>query len=121
VTIAHVLRDDLRRANDLVARYGGEEFVLLLPETDMAGAMIVAERLRQAVDAAQMENKASPFDQKVTVSIGVSTIQPWPTINVTALINSADQALYEAKQTGRNRICAQECRLSLPKTEIPAM
>jgi diguanylate cyclase (GGDEF)-like protein len=121
VKIAHVLHDDLRRANDMVARYGGEEFVLLLPETDMAGAMIVAERLRQAVDAAQMENKASPFDQKVTVSIGVSAIQPWPTINETALINSADQALYEAKQTGRHRICAQECQLSLPKTEIPAM
>jgi diguanylate cyclase (GGDEF)-like protein/PAS domain S-box-containing protein len=91
----------LLRADDLIARYGGEEFVALLPETDEQGALAVAERLRDA--AAQMQISAAPASRPVTVSIGVASMRPGETAIETVLAR-ADEALYEAKAAGRDRI-----------------
>jgi len=95
------------RSNDLLARFGGDEFVLLLPETDGVGAMTVAERIQHAVDALAMRNDASPFDKRISVSIGLGVCTPRLGMNPADLVDVADKALYEAKRRGRNRICAQ--------------
>ena len=89
-----------RRASDLVGRFGGEEFVMLLPETDQAQAMIVAERLREAVAAHVLHVHKVQF--KLTISIGVvgATLSM---SGIDALLRAADQALYQAKAEGRNR------------------
>jgi diguanylate cyclase (GGDEF)-like protein len=95
------------RETDLVARYGGEEMALVLPETDARGAMVIAERIRATVAAAQHPTEQGAL--KVTLSVGVAT---WPGAGEDAagLIESADRALYRAKQGGRNRVEASRGR-----------
>ena len=95
------------RETDLVARYGGEEMALVLPETDARGALIIAERIRAAVAAAQHPTEQGAL--QVTLSIGVAT---WPGAgeDPEALLASADKALYRAKQSGRNRVEASRPR-----------
>jgi diguanylate cyclase (GGDEF)-like protein/PAS domain S-box-containing protein len=85
------------RTTDTVARYGGEEFVVVLPETDYEGAMILAERCRLAVAGAAWEHRP------VTVSVGVSTLTA-ETQDASVLVREADEALYRSKQSGRNRV-----------------
>ena len=92
------------RSFDVLARYGGEEFAVVLPETDEEGALQVAERVREAVSGAVLMPKAGPR-RKVTVSIGSATA-PEEGANPAELIASADDALYRAKDTGRNRVVA---------------
>ena len=89
------------RETDIVARYGGEEMALVLPETDARGALVIAERIRKVVAAAQHPTEQGAL--KVTMSIGVAT---WPGggDSPEALLESADKALYRAKQAGRNRV-----------------
>jgi diguanylate cyclase (GGDEF)-like protein len=89
------------RETDVVARYGGEEMALILPETDMKGALAIAERIRKAVEVAAHAIEGGTL--KVTLSIGVST---WPQGGTTEaeLLESCDKALYRAKQSGRNRV-----------------
>jgi len=90
------------RAYDSAARYGGEEFVLVIPGTTLAGGVMVAERLRQAV----LEHTFPPplEDLTVTISAGVATY-PSPNVDsVDSLFRQADEALYRAKQNGRNRV-----------------
>jgi diguanylate cyclase (GGDEF)-like protein len=91
-----------RRPGDLAARWGGEEFVLLMPNTDGAGALSVAERLRQAVQALGLEHRGSPLG-RVCVSVGVHTLQPAAAADMARLLDGADRALYLAKRSGRNR------------------
>jgi diguanylate cyclase (GGDEF)-like protein len=108
VAIARILQEHARRPDDVVARLGGEEFVMLLPDTRVAGAETVAARLLDAIRGLGVENKASPFDQKVTISIGVGTVtEPAYGVDPTVLVDCADQALYDAKHTGRNRTCTR--------------
>lgn len=96
--IAHILRTGLRRV-DLSARYGGEEFVVILPETPLPGAQVVAERVRAAV-AAMVAAK-----RQVTVSVGVSTTDGGDrTLSPSLLLRLADEAMYEAKTGGRNMV-----------------
>lgn len=95
-----------QRADDLAARYGGEEFVLLLPDTDREGAASVAERLRHEVESLEMPHRASKIGNRVTVSIGVSTMIPTARLEPGVLVDSADKALYRAKLEGRNRVVA---------------
>ncbi|GAB0055974.1 hypothetical protein SIID45300_00273 [Candidatus Magnetaquicoccaceae bacterium FCR-1] len=92
------------RLNDVAARYGGEEFALILPETPMAAAVGVAERLRQAAEAMpirSLEQEPLPF---ITLSLGIATSAPGDTPEM--LIQTADTRLYQAKREGRNRVCA---------------
>lgn len=98
--VAECCRQHLRVV-DLLARYGGEEFIALMPDTDLATAQLVAERLRQAVEA--MTTRIDSLVIPVTISLGVAEL----TLNTPDLIelfDRADQAQYRAKQTGRNRV-----------------
>jgi diguanylate cyclase (GGDEF)-like protein len=89
-----------RRASDIVGRHGGEEFVMLLPETDLAQAMIVAERLRERVAAQILHVHKVQF--RLTISIGIAQATVSMSA-VDALLRAADEALYQAKGEGRNR------------------
>ena len=93
------------RASDITARYGGEEFVIILPETPKPGACIRAERIREELERTEFEGREKQPNGKVTVSIGVASY-PADAITKAALIESADQALLEAKRSGRNRVVA---------------
>jgi diguanylate cyclase (GGDEF)-like protein len=93
---------------DFVARWGGEEFVILLPNTDSEGAMHVAELVRSAVENTEIPSLDGGQAKKVTISIGVSTQIPTPEGVIADLITQADEALYRAKETGRNRVCRHE-------------
>jgi diguanylate cyclase (GGDEF)-like protein len=88
------------RPHDILARYGGEEFVLTLPHTDGEGAQVVAERIRKAVEQLAIETPSGPV--RFTVSIGVSIYQKHMPFE--RILARADEALYRAKQSGRNRI-----------------
>ena len=108
VKIARMMKEHARRPDDIVARVGGEEFVLLLPDTDSAGAEAVAARLQQGVRDLGVINQASPFDKKLTISIGIgSVMQPLAGVDPAALVDCADEALYAAKHQGRNCTCAR--------------
>lgn len=98
------------RAGDLVARYGGEEFAMVLPQTNRAGAVQVAERVRAAVEAAALPHPASPVCDWLTVSIGVACITPpaHASSDARALIQQADRHLYLAKKLGRNRVSYED-------------
>ncbi|HEX2122202.1 MAG TPA: diguanylate cyclase [Thermoanaerobaculia bacterium] len=102
--VAQALRDGVHRAADLVARYGGEEFGVLLPETDAASARQVAESLRARIEALDMTHPAADGG-RVTISIGVATaIPPREGGEPEELVRRADEALYDAKRAGRNRV-----------------
>jgi diguanylate cyclase (GGDEF)-like protein len=111
IALARVMSTHARRPDDVVARMGGEEFVLLLPDTDAVGATAVAARLMDAIRLMAIANHASPFGGALTVSIGIGSALPQPGTESLALIDCADQALYRAKGTGRNKICALELQL----------
>jgi adenylate cyclase len=91
------------RSNDLVARYGGEEFVIVLPNTNNETALQIAERINFQVSALHIVHAKSLVSDRVTLSCGVATIIPNFTSSLPKLIATADEALYEAKQKGRNR------------------
>ncbi len=102
--ISHAIDDLVHRPGDLAARYGGEEMVVLLPNTDTAGARILAERFCAAVRALEIIHAGNPTSF-VTISAGVHAITPRPDQEAFAtLVQPADQALYQAKESGRNRV-----------------
>jgi diguanylate cyclase (GGDEF)-like protein len=98
------LTDVLKRPDDFLARYGGEEFAVILPQTDLAGAAVVAERLRGSIAALDIGHPASPLANHVTISLGVASILPTREAARFTLISMADEALYGAKRSGRNRV-----------------
>lgn len=100
--IAHVLRSSLRQ-HDEVSRWGGEEFLVLLPETDARVALEVAEKLREAIAA--IDFRQGDAKLPLTMSFGVQTVSNPDRVD--ALIHAADQKLYQAKQSGKNRIVAE--------------
>jgi diguanylate cyclase (GGDEF)-like protein len=102
--VAAAIRGMLMRPGDLVARYGGEELVVLLPGTDLAGATVVASVIADAVRALRLDHPATPAEI-VTISCGVAVFDPITDADQPlSLVQRADQALYQAKLTGRNRV-----------------
>jgi diguanylate cyclase (GGDEF)-like protein len=93
---------DIMRKVDLVGRYGGEEFVVIMPHTDLAGALRAAERVRAAVEEKHFEGL--PAAGALTISIGVTTLFENVGTDIDGLIKAADEALYRAKANGRNRV-----------------
>ncbi len=106
IAVAQVLNACTQRTGDLIARYGGEEFVALLPDSDLEGALTVAEDCLAAILDAEIEHVNSDVLPCITISIGVSAMEPIHDKSSTMLIEQADIALYQAKQNGRNRICS---------------
>jgi diguanylate cyclase (GGDEF)-like protein len=101
--VAQVITESAGRAADTVARYGGEEFVILLPDTDVAGAAALGERVRAAIDHRNIWHPAMPKD-RLTVSVGVATVTGQDGQDAAALVRAADNALYQAKRDGRNLV-----------------
>ncbi|ACN16431.1 ABC-type nitrate/sulfonate/bicarbonate transport system, periplasmic substrate binding component [Desulforapulum autotrophicum HRM2] len=101
---ADVLKQVVRRETDIVARYGGEEFIFLIPDDSLENTVGLAERIRQ-----MMENTALTFDGQIiraTVSLGVARLSPRPFEKKETIVSNADNAMYQAKSRGRNRVVA---------------
>ncbi|MDA8233869.1 MAG: sensor domain-containing diguanylate cyclase [Clostridia bacterium] len=108
-TVARILKETTRNV-DLVARYGGEEFAVILPETDKNGAMVIGDRIRRVIKNTPFEIDPSKPMVGVTVSVGVAGF-PEDADNYADLVERADKALYQAKHTGKNKVCAYDCTL----------
>jgi diguanylate cyclase (GGDEF)-like protein len=105
--VARVLVHSLKRVTDFAARWGGEEFVAVLPNTDSGGGLIVAERIREDIEASELP-LSDGRTAKLTVSIGVNTYAPASSCSMEDFFFRADKALYKAKNSGRNRVCLYE-------------
>lgn len=118
--IAQCIKSVARRASDVVARHGGEEFAILLPDTSIEDATLLAERLRKNVEEQRIPHSDGAIPRIVTISIGVSCCTPTSPRNIQAtpetglvypamLLNAADRALYRAKRNGRNQVAREVC------------
>jgi len=107
VDIARTIQKIISRPTDLVARYGGEEFAIVLPETNQDGAIVIAQIIINAIQDLKIQHQASVITDYVTVSIGIARTIPVLDFAPDFLIDQADQALYCAKQQGRNSYCVQ--------------
>jgi diguanylate cyclase (GGDEF)-like protein len=105
--VARCINGSIRRPGDTAARYGGEEFVVVLPDTPASGATEIAEKIRSAISDCGIEHAGSEFG-RVTASIGVVSRMPETDDDLTAALKAADEALYNAKATGRNRVTQSE-------------
>ena len=103
--VAQTLSGCMQRSCDTLARYGGEEFVALLPESELQGAVNVAQKCLDAVRKANIPHSTSPVKPYITLSIGVASIKPVHGDSMTLLVERADLALYEAKSNGRDQVC----------------
>jgi two-component system chemotaxis family response regulator WspR len=109
--VAAVLTEHLKRPADLAVRYGGEEFAILLPETDLDGALVVAGACRAHLEALALDNPAAA-NTIVTMSLGVASVVPSQASTCTQLVARADKALYAAKSGGRNQVCQADAELA---------
>ncbi|QHI98948.1 diguanylate cyclase [Xylophilus rhododendri] len=114
--VAAAVQGVAQRGADLVARIGGEEFAILLPGSDGATGLAVAERVREAMAALAIPHAASEVSAYVTLSLGLATLQTDIDANFETLFRRADQALYQAKQDGRDRVRAAD----LPQAKEPS-
>ncbi len=113
--IGKVLTGMARRQIDVAARYGGEEFALILPATEVAGAVDIAESARMAIAALRLPNPTSTVEAFLTVSAGIANALPDLRSSPEELLAAADRALYRAKRAGRNRVevCHETSRIHL--------
>ncbi|MFB2706356.1 sensor domain-containing diguanylate cyclase [Marinobacter shengliensis] len=117
VALAGILQAEVQRAGDLVARYGGEEFAILLPTTDSEGALLVAERIRKAVAGTPMVTREQDAPVPLTISVGVATMLPARGVSSPELVRRADEALYAAKDNGRNRVAVWQPKVPAPTAD----
>ncbi len=106
--VSRTLEASLKRPGDMAFRYGGEEFAVILPGTDAAGAMAVAQKIQEAVGALSIPHPRSEIGDTITISLGLTTSPPESPEDREEFIARADAALYAAKQDGRNRITAAD-------------
>lgn len=102
--VAGAISRALKRPADLVARYGGEEFAVIMPNTNDAGAIQIAQKLRFEVHQLMIPHAASAVSEYITLSLGVASTIPNQELSAENLIAAADDALYEAKKQGRNQV-----------------
>jgi diguanylate cyclase (GGDEF)-like protein len=119
--VADTIKAALKRPADTVARYGGEEFVVLLPDTDLSGAMQVAESIGQQIFAQQIAHSDSSVARFVTLSMGVCCKPQTATGTSQALVAQADEQLYAAKTGGRHRVCGLEFNSTVAPELPPSM
>ncbi len=103
--VANVIAQAVKRSTDLVARYGGEEFAVVLPNTNIAGAEYVADQIRLAVRLLDIKHNQSEVSDRITLSLGLASISSTENAQPDVLIAAADQGLYSAKYSGRDRAC----------------
>ena len=103
--VAQAAKSVLKRSVDLLARYGGEELVVILANTNLEGAILVAKNIQRELDQRHITHVDAPVADHVTVSIGAATMIPAPHTSSTLLIATADRGLYMAKENGRNQVC----------------
>jgi diguanylate cyclase (GGDEF)-like protein/PAS domain S-box-containing protein len=104
IEVAQTAEKQIKRPADLFARYGGEEFVVILPNTDMIGAIAVAELIQQSIRDLKISHTVSKISPNVTISLGIASLTPSDDISPEAIIAIADENLYQAKQRGRDRL-----------------
>jgi diguanylate cyclase (GGDEF)-like protein len=104
MAVARTIGGSVRRPADLAARYGGEEFAVVLPNTDAAGALYCAETMRNAVERLRIPHSRSTTGEFVTISVGIAWVTPSDGSSPAELISLTDEALYQAKEQGRNRV-----------------
>ncbi|MDR0857526.1 MAG: diguanylate cyclase [Oscillospiraceae bacterium] len=102
--VAKSLTANLRRPSDIAARIGGEEFAVILADTDLTGALTVAENIRAMIEAGVVPDASTGEATSVTVSIGVHSLVPGADSDSASLLSEADKNLYTAKSTGRNKV-----------------
>ncbi|KZL92523.1 GGDEF domain-containing protein [Clostridium magnum] len=102
--IAKEVKQSTRKSRDIVSRFGGEEFIMILPETDINSAVLLAKELLKAVKDLNIAHESSPIDKRITLSIGVASMIANENVNMDIFLKMADDALYEAKNNGRNCI-----------------
>ncbi len=102
--VARAVKGAVRRPGDLAARYGGEEFGIILPGTDVGGAVETAENIRKAVLALKLPNGGAQAEEFVTLSLGAATVVPEAEGSWETLLKASDRALYRSKAMGRNRV-----------------
>ncbi|MDR2021290.1 MAG: diguanylate cyclase [Treponema sp.] len=105
-TIAGIFTAAARRPGDLAARLGGEEFGVLLPNTELNAALIIAEKIRSKVEACRIPTADNKNITAATISIGAASMVPSAETHMEDLIKQADKLLYAAKEAGRNRVCS---------------
>ena len=103
--VAEVLDHTVTGPADLVARYGGEEFLVVLPETDLDGAIEIAQRMCNSVRRLKIPHALSTVNRYITLSFGVASTIPKAGRTAKLLFEAADRALYQAKRLGRNQVC----------------
>lgn len=97
--VARIIEDAVQRSSDVVARFGGDEFIVLLSDTDVSGAELIARKMVE-----KLEETTQKYKQEVTLSIGIASLSVKPGIEIEDIIDLSDKALYQAKQNGRNQI-----------------
>jgi diguanylate cyclase (GGDEF)-like protein len=106
ISLANILLE-MTRKSDLACRFGGEEFILLLPETSLEGAMVIAEKIRKKVESFSLHLE-DEREVNVTVSLGVSQVDTENDLSIESAIKRADIALYKAKEKGRDKVCVEK-------------
>ncbi len=113
--IAQALKQFCRRPLDIVTRYGGEEFGIILPQTDLQGALFLTTLISAAIEQLQIPHLKSPAHKFVTMSFGVAAIQPNVNGLAEVLLETTDSALYQAKHQGRHKVVGVEVKLENPQ------
>ena len=109
--VAEMLRNSCTRSSDMAARYGGEEFAIILPGTSSGGARLLAEKVRRAIEGLRIPHDQPKPGSSLSASIGVATLIPSQGQDVLTLVELADQALYQAKHSGRNQVAMLDASL----------
>ena len=116
--VAKAMAESFTRKIDIVARYGGEEFMIILPNTSAESAMQQAELMRQRIFDLDIKHKSSQVADRITISIGIYTVEPTVNHKLRKAIQRADEALYDAKANGRNQVSLDDktqCDLAVEK------
>jgi diguanylate cyclase (GGDEF)-like protein len=106
--IARIFTSAARRPGDLAARIGGEEFGVLLPDTELEAALLIAEEIRGRVEKLRVPTADGKTETRITISIGVDSLVPAKDMLIADFVSAADRRLYAAKEAGRNQICSDE-------------